>query len=247
MRKATTQQEYRQVLSRVEVSTCAELLAERARIPEIFSPMEQYRHKRTKQKAAVVGGLWHLFSASMPGFLCTAAGLLDNNQQRFSLVQIIWEELGSGHPNDIHAQMFRRVVVAAGVSEEEIDSIQEQFGDGLPLASLSLSLHSCREAARVLGLCAGLEAPAKENIELLFDSLSYAPGRESRLADEQFFKLHRVIEGEHICLGTSNYMRFCTEPEDQKAFLSGFDAGVDFFRAFWRYTSEVIERVDRDG
>lgn len=223
-----------------ELVRCTEFLLKRAEIESIFAPIKANHPRPTRQRALLVGTSWYLFSNTVGEFLSRAAAAMSDNIKRFTLVQILWEELGEGKDQDIHADMFYRSILATGITEQEIASITDSLLTDLPLPFLKKALVECQTEHQVLGLCAGVEAPAKENIEMIHDSLAHDGDAAEALDKQAFFKLHRAIEDGHINLGTLNFIRFCKEPPTQAAYLKGFDEGVQFWKLFWHYVDTKL-------
>jgi hypothetical protein len=55
----------------------------------------------------------------------------------------------------------------------------------------------------------------------------------SSLMSSPFFRIHRVVENEHIRLSIAKYLHFCRTVHEKNRFIGSFDIGVQFWRAFW--------------
>jgi Iron-containing redox enzyme len=223
------------------VNRWTSVLAERAQIENIFLPISDAACPTLRNKALAVGTAWYLFSVSVGELLTYAASRMDNNDERFTICQIAWEELGSGQPDQIHAEMFRRSVNKIDISVDEMSAMEAEYLRQLPVSSLREAFHEAKSATEVLGLCAGLEQPANENIESIYRALAFCPSAENALENDDFFRIHRAIEDTHISVGTTNFLRFCDNDEQREAFLEGFDKAVEFWRTFWLTTARAAE------
>lgn len=185
--------------------------------------------------AMVVGPQWLRFSACMPRVLCQAAAQVDTNECRHYVIQTAFEELGMRREDEIHCNLFRDCVRMAGVVETESARIDPLL-DGL-YATLKRS----RSQSFVLGLLLGLEMPAAENIETVFRSLAHNAHIAKQMDETLFFRLHRLIEPEHVRLTISNFLRFCQNDGQKRQFTRGFDAGIAFWSEFWKQAEEQIQ------
>ena len=191
------------------------------------------------ERACVVGTLWNHFSAFMPWFLCQAAAKMSTNEKRHYVIQTAFEELGMRDVREIHADMFWKAALKTGLTHERAEETSKIPGSSRPLDALRASLLSYNTDEEVLGILLGLEIPARENVETLFQSLAHTPALEEELSLDQFFSLHRQIEIEHVRLTVSNFVRFCKTPEQKERFLIGFRAGLDFWQAFWGTSARI--------
>jgi hypothetical protein len=185
--------------------------------------------------ATVVGPQWLRFSSSMPRLLCQAAVKVSTNECRHYVIQTAFEELGMRREDEIHCNLFRDCVRAAGVMETESDRVDPV------LDRLYDNLRRSRSQSFILGLLLGLEMPATENIETVFRSLAHNADVANRMAGTLFFRLHRLIEAEHVRLTISNFLRFCQTDAHKRQFIRGFDAGISFWSDFWRQAEELIQ------
>lgn len=92
----------------------------------------------------------------------------------------------------------------------------------------------------VLSLLLGLEIPAIENIETIFNSMAYNMVAKNTLNNEKFFILHREIEIEHIRSAVCNFVRFQKSELDILNFNKGFNDGIIFWKIFWATIKKTI-------
>jgi hypothetical protein len=219
----------------------------RVRKLRIFERFNERFGDASKERASVVGVLWHRFSEFMPWFLCQAAADVSNNELRHYVIQTPFEELGMRDVSQIHPDMFWRAAQLAGVTEEDRRRFRNTDASSLPLHYLSDKLSRCRSDSEILGMLLGLEIPAIENIETVFSSLAYTKPLRENLAEDKFFRLHRQIEIEHVRLTVANFLRFCGTLSSKKEFLRGFDSATHFWELFWSNAGALIENVARKG
>src|SRR5690606_20911608 len=160
-------------------------------------------------------------------FLTKAASLVDNGEQMLTLVQTAWEELGEGHAESIHSEIFKSCGEEIGLTLNEVKI------NG-PLKFLETK----PRALAILGYAFGLEVIANENIAFLFDSLAYNQSASEKLKKSLFFKIHFVNEDRHIEMNFKNFARFCTDSQKEEDFLFGFDQALIFWRDFWAKACE---------
>jgi len=192
------------------------------------------------ERARVVSVQWHRFSEFMPAFLCQAAAMVTTNEKRHYVIQTAFEELGMRDVHEIHPDMFWAAAATAGASDADRMRMRGPGPVQSALDDLWRSLVSFRTDPEVLGILLGLEIPAEENIEMIFTSLGYSEPVRAELAKTKFFALHRAIEIEHVRLTVSNFLRFCSTDEQRTQFVRGFDAGLDFWKRYWKSVSEAV-------
>lgn len=201
----------------------------RMRSHRIFERFEEEAGGTSATKASVVCREWHRFSEFMPWFLCQAAAKVSTNRLRHYIIQTAFEELGGRDWSEIHHELFLRSATAAGVATVGNDPAVCVESLGL----LKNALVSATSDAEILGLLLGLEIPARENIETIFESLAFDEVSRAALDASKFFRLHRQLELEHIRLTISMFLRFCHSTKSQIEYLNGFDTGIEFWKRFW--------------
>lgn len=195
---------------------------------------------KSSARAIVVGSLWHRFSAFMPWFLCQAAAMVSSNEKRHYVIQTAFEELGMRDAREIHPDMFWDAARAAGVPEAARVEVLADENAAEVLSRLRRTLLAYTSDEEVLGILLGLEIPARQNIETLFQSLAHTEELAALLTEHKFFRLHREIESEHVRLTVANFLRFCATEEQRTRFVRGFADGLEFWRGFWDSASALI-------
>lgn len=206
----------------------------------IFQDFEKNHPEPSRERAIVVGSLWHRFSAFMPWFLCQAAAMVSTNEKRHYVIQTAFEELGMRDAREIHPEMFWNAAEAAGVASDDRERVLSNPEPTNVLADLRSALLSYTTDEEVLGILLGLEIPARENIETVYSSLAHNKELRSSLDQHKFFCLHRQIETEHVRLTISNFLRFCATEDQKSRFVRGFNDGLRFWRRFWDSASAMI-------
>ena len=224
-----------------EVIEWTQYFSERANIPEIFSEISKRLSTKNYLHAEVVGTFWHHFSALAPQVMSLAAARVDNNLMRHYIVQIIFEELGTRNHRLIHPDLFLDAIESIGISSLRRQELVARHLQKLGFNLLSQVMDEAKSNSEILGVLLGLEIDANENIQTIFDALSFNDEATTKIKDTPFFKIHRIAEDEHIRLDVANFLRFCqTESEKEKFFL-GFDKAVNFWTHYWNAMSEIID------
>lgn len=212
-----------------------------------FSEIEKSINKPSAQAATVVAIAWHRFSDFMPGFLCRAAAMVSTNTIRHYVIQTAFEELGMRDVNDIHPHMFWQAAELVGIRSTDKLRIAHLDQVDKVLADLEESLIQSNSDGEILGLLLGLEIPATENIETLFESMAHSTEAKEALTQSRFFTIHRQVEPEHVRLTVSNFLRFCSSQKDKERFQAGFENGIQFWKKFWDLTSKITNSVTAGG
>lgn len=209
-------------------------------LKNIFQKFNCVHTGTSEKQALVVGTQWYYFSSFMPWFLCQAAAKVSDNEKRHYVIQTAFEELGMHNVSEIHAEMFMDCLSYVGIDKTKRDALNISVQLSKSLTLLSESLLATNSDDVIFGMLLGLEIPAKENIETIYQSLCYQKNFESILANHKFFQLHRKIEIEHVQLTVSNFLRFCKNNKQKNDFHKGFDVGVQFWHMFWEGISAQI-------
>lgn len=212
---------------------------------QIFQKFDSATPNRSKSKSRVTSVQWHRFSEVGPWFECQAAALVSCNHMRHFLVQVAFEELGMRDENEIHPDLFWQASRLVGVTDLDRVRLSGNNGVGNALEFLKTSLLACKSDGEVLGMLLGLELPARENIETLFQAMAYDVQAEQTLSATKFFKIHRFIEIEHIRLSIANFMRFCSTESEKNAFIKGCDSGLQFWSLFWTGVAELVHGEEK--
>lgn len=195
--------------------------------------------KNFKTAQSVATG-WHAFSEFMPWFLCLAASMVSTNQARHYVIQTAFEELGMRDCDQIHPDMFWKAANSIDIFSPDELILSENSEIKNSLKFLKERLFSYKTDMSIFGILLGLEIPAVENIETLFTAMAYDTSSERILNKEFFFKLHRIVEIEHVRLTVSNFLRFQKSDTDINLFINGFMDGIIFWKKFWFAMSSYI-------
>lgn len=199
--------------------------------------------KAPKLTSIAVSSQWYRFSSFMPWFLSRAASMVSNNVKRHYVIQTAYEELGMRDVEEIHAEMFKSAAILTGVNDNQINQLMDYEPIADRLGWLANRLLHCGSDAEVMGMLLGLECPANENIDTIFNALAYDEDTKNLAKETKFFKLHRAIETEHVRLTVSNYLRFCPDEIQKNQFINGFDSGIEFWRSFWSEVNLLIAKL----
>ena len=195
----------------------------------------------TAQKAVATGTQWLRFSESMTRNLPLATAKLENLEARHFMVQTAFEELGERDVAEIHANRFAEAAELAGVTELD----QLRFATFAPvtegLADLSRGVEQATSDATILGIGLGLEIPAEENIEAVFQGLVHDDVDAEELRRTKFFAVHFQNEPEHIRLSVANYLRFVRGRASQQEFMVGFEIALGFWVRFWTGVTQLAQ------
>lgn len=225
-----------------EVIEWTDFFYKRAKIEDIFKEIWDQLKSKDKLKAEVVGTFWHHFSSLAPQVMSMAAYKVSNNSMRHYIVQVIFEELGSRNHRMIHPDLFLDCLTEIGVKDNRRDELVRKY---LSLASFEYLLNIMNDAksdSKILGILLGLEIDAEENISTILDALSYDTSSDEIANKSSFFRIHKIVEIEHIRLDVSNFLRFCPNEKDKNDFMLGFDEAVSFWKMYWNGISSVIDR-----
>lgn len=195
---------------------------------------------RNFSTARAVSTAWHLFSEFMPWFLCYSASKVSSNLARHYVIQTAFEELGMRDHKQIHSGIFWHAAKSIGVDIPDSTILQENSGVKKTLKYLKNKLLSYSSDMKIFGILLGLEMPAIENIETLYNAMSHNETASDILNKDLFFLLHREVEVEHVRLTVSNFLRFQNSQEDKDEFVIGFMDGINFWELFWREVKDHI-------
>lgn len=225
-------------LDHPEVLEWTKFFYKRANVEKIFKEITENPLFSSEISAHVVGKMWHSFSEFMPKYLCSSAAKVNSNEIRHYIAQVAFEELGSRNIDHLHSKLFYNCLEMANVP----DGISEIFNAEVPLEFLWQELQKTESTEKILGISLGLEMPAVENIETIFNSLAHNSDVSEKLSKSLFFRIHRVNEEEHIRLNVANFLRFCPSEDQKVNFISGFDVAIKFWNNFWSNANGEIKQ-----
>ena len=201
---------------------------------ELFAEFKTaIRHHRSRRSAAIVGTSWLRFSVLMTILPSEAVSRLTVSAMRHAVAQTAIEELGERDPNMVHSDLFRSALGDIGIAEDDILNWSGFEPVTCALARLRRHLAEGTSDAYILGLLHGLEIPAEDIIEHLFEALAYDDNARAALEKSDFFSIHRVVEVEHIRRGTANFLTFCTDLDHRMKFAGGFEDALRFWKTWW--------------
>lgn len=224
-----------------EVIEWTTYFTERACIPEIFSEISKRVSSRKFLHAEVVGTFWHYFSALAPQVMSIASAKVDNNLMRHYIVQIIFEELGTRNYRLIHPDLFLDAIESLGVTTDRRKELVSKHLSKLGFNDLTAIMNDAKSNSEILGILLGLEIDANENIQTIFESLSFSDEATQQMKETPFFKIHRIAEDEHIRLDVANFLRFCKTDDEKEKFTQGFDKAVIFWKNYWDAMATIID------
>lgn len=225
-----------------EVLFWTSYFSKRANISDIFNEIWLRLANKKKLHAEVIGTFWHHFSSLAPQVMSLAAYKVSNNLIRHYIVQVVFEELGSRNHRMVHPDLFLDCLLEIGVEDGRREELVRKYLNSVSLSYLQKSMNDARSDSKILGILLGLEIDAEENISTILDALSY-DDMSSELANKSpFFRIHKVVETEHIRLDVANFLRFCPGEREKAEFKEGFDEAVLFWRMYWAGIASIIDR-----
>lgn len=205
-----------------------------------FEPAMQAH--RSRRSAALVGTSWLRFSQLMTVLPAEAVSRLTTSAMRHCVMQTAFEELGERDPNMVHSDLFRAALGEIGVTEHDLLDWSGFEPVTRAIARLRSHLVKSTSDAYLLGLLHGMEIPAEDIIEHLFEALAYDTAARTALDQSSFFEVHRVVETEHIRRGTANFLSFCPEVHHRMEFAGGFEDALRFWKEFWASLAAEMPR-----
>lgn len=212
--------------------------SDRAKKLDLFANIDAtIRSRRSRAAAETMGQTWCQFTRHVPKFITRAVSLTNDPERQHHLIQIAYDELGGSDKKVIHSNLFL----------EALSKIDIHFAPGSSLVSiydvlavLDTILADAESEEAIIGLLLSFEIVAQENIEMLFECLSFDASSRETLSASRFFQIHRQDETEHIRHSVANFLRFCTTETHRADFLRSFDEGLKFWELFWDRTSRLI-------
>lgn len=152
---------------------------------------------------------------------------------RHFVIQTAFEELGGRNRNAIHSRLYASSLDAGAHGESAVLAYIKRHSSTRSLLELRKYVESISGTSEVMGLCLGLELPANENISAILNAVGHSEEIRGKLLKTPFFRIHRVVEDEHIRLSVANFLHFCRSESEALKFMRAFDLGIVFWRDFW--------------
>jgi hypothetical protein len=216
---------------------------DRAEKQDIFSNISATINAcRSREAAETMAWIWSQFTCHVPGFLARAVSLTDDPERQHHLIQIAYDELGGRNKDRIHSHLFSQAVIKIDIQLRPRSAL---FSIRPLLETLDALLVGARNGEAIIGLLLSFEIVAEENIEMLFECLSFDDAARETLSATPFFKIHRQDETEHIRHSVANFLRFCTTDEHRADFMSGFDQGIEFWSRLWDQSARFMNAATK--
>jgi hypothetical protein len=228
-----------------EVISWTEYFYKRAKINSIFYETWERLRNPSKTNADVVGTFWHHFSALAPQVMSLAAYKVSNNLIRHYIVQVIFEELGSRSHRMVHSDIFLDCLSSVGTDDKKREELVRKYLPYVSFDYLQKIMSNAQTDSHVLGILLGLEIDAEENIKTIYDALSFDKTSAGLVEISSFFRIHKIVESEHIRLNVANFLRFCPTETEKTEFIQGFDEAVLFWKMYWSGISSVLDKENR--
>lgn len=193
--------------------------------------------KRSRLAAETMANAWYDFSCYVPVFITKAVAQTDDPERQHHLIQIAYDELGGRDKSLIHSKLFLDAIAGIGISVSARPS-GASVKDVLRV--LDQILVGTKGQYGIVGLLLSFEIIAQENIETVYDCLSYNDASRESLSATPFFKIHRADETEHIRHSIANFLRFCKTEAQREEFRKSFDDGLYFWHRFWDQCARMI-------
>ena len=212
----------------------------RAKIEQIF---DHTNLTATPEAKIVVGKMWYQFSKFMPFFLGIAAQKVVSRYERNHIKDIAFEEMGEGDYEKRHSETFLEAVSISNKNSQNWRKaiIEQESSIQMLLSALEQSARSAKGQKYIFGLCSGLEIPANENIEALFQAVRHDID-EDKLESTEFFRVHRKNEDDHIEKSLKSFKSILNKNQ-LNAFMDGFDNAILFWRSFWKMAAVEVKLV----
>jgi len=221
-----------------EVIKFTRIFRERAEKEKVLSNINTtIAQCQSRAAAEIMAAIWYEFSCHTPRFLALAVSQTRDPERQHHLIQIAFDELGGHNKERIHSLLFLKAVNQIGIQllpRLPLFSIRNLF------ETLNKGLIDAKNEHVIIGLLMSFEIVAQENIEMLFECLSFDDAARETLATTLFFKIHRQDETEHIRHSVANFLRFCRTASHRDDFLEGFDRGIEFWGRFWDQSARLI-------
>lgn len=225
-----------------EVISWTDSFYQRANINGIFQETWNRLKNQSKSNAEIVGTFWHHFSALAPQVMSMAAYKVSNNLMRHYIVQVIFEELGSRSHRMVHSDLFLDCLTGVGTTDSRRKELVRKYLPYVSFDYLQKIMSNAQTDSQVLGILLGLEIDAEENIKTIYDALSFDSQSTDIVEKSSFFRIHKIVESEHIRLNVANFLRFCPSDREKAEFVQGFDEAVLFWKMYWSGIASVMDK-----
>lgn len=149
---------------------------------------------------------------------------------RFELVEILFDEYGMGDRSRIHARLLLRFLGALGIAEADVDGevtipAVEQFSDEV------LRVWRDEEPVLAFGLHFALEYLAASLHAHFSEGLAKYPFLSADA--REYFDYHKVAEQNHTDYSETGILVYGSTPEHQRRLEEGVDRGILLLENLW--------------
>lgn len=170
---------------------------------------------------------------AFPALICNSV----DDDTRFELIDVLYEEYGSGNREAIHATMLKKFLAGLGISGEEAEAapslksierffveVQRLWRDAHP--AVAFGSHFSMETAA---------ANVHDHFARGIDQYPY-------IVEKSYFTLHKTAEVRHSSSAEDGFLRFAVDPQNrvllQQGAVQGLDLLLDMWEALYRHVFE---------
>jgi len=179
-----------------------------------------------------------IYCSYFPRFLCAAAANIADDQTRFSLVENLWEEHGSGDLKGSHRVLYKNFCLGLGLTEESINNYKP-FPSTLIYVEYMLNM--CQDANYLKSLGAlgpGTEFFTSQEYSIIYEALkkfSYIP--EHAL---EFWFVHISLDDHHYDDMLNSIVPWIKDEASFMLVKEGAERAIDLEFLFWEGIEDYL-------
>jgi len=198
------------------------------------------RRRLTLSKLKELAPDYYHFIRTFPKCLAALVSAVTEEDSRFFLTGILFEEMGSGVPSGAHFKLFSRLMEGLGVASNEL-AAGPHFDETSLLASGMMHLYTSEDLLVALGAQYALEKKAIVMIASMRDG--FLGIREALGVSMEYFDVHMVAEPKHHQLMVECVNRYLVSDREVQRLMAGARQLLDLFEPFWNRFLEACNAV----
>lgn len=178
-----------------------------------------------------------IYCSYFPRFLAAAAANVPDDNTRFSLIENLWEEHGSGDLQKSHRYLYHKFCKGIGLSDADIEQAQPFPATRIYVEYL---LNLCQDASFLTSLGAlgpGTEFFTSQEYIIIYDSL-----RKMGFSDEtlEFWYVHIDLDDHHYGDMVNSFIHWITDDARFELLKEGAERAIELEFLFWEGLEDHI-------
>lgn len=185
----------------------------------------------TKEHLKIFAREYGVYCMYFPRFLAAIAANVDNDQERFALIENLWEEHGEGDHKRSHRNLYFNFSSQLGITEKNLHRKEPLVSTQICVENL---MYLCKNSHYVMSMGAlglGTEYFTSAEYRIILDALSNYEMFEEQ--DLEFWSVHISLDEGHYTDMMGSIEAYLDKVKYQKLLRKGAERAIELEIMFW--------------